>query len=35
MLSNKTYSEKNDALLLAHAAVLLVLSLLVAGAGVF
>lgn len=25
MLSNKTYSEKNDALLLAHAAALLVL----------
>ena len=35
MLSNKTYSEKNDALLLAHAAVLLVLSLLVAVQGIF
>lgn len=35
MLSNKTYSEKNDALLLAHAAALLVLSLLVAVQGVF
>lgn len=35
MLSNKTYSEKNDALLLAHAAALLVLSLLVAVQGIF
>lgn len=35
MLSNKTYSEKNDAFLLAHAAALLVLSLLVAVQGVF
>lgn len=35
MLSNKTRCEKNDAALLAHAAVLLVLSLLVAVQGVF
>ena len=35
MLSNKTYSEKNDTVLLAHAALLLVMSLLVAVQGVF
>lgn len=35
MLSNKTRCEKNDAALLAHAAVLLVLSLLVAVQGIF
>ena len=35
MLSNKTHSEKNDTVLLAHAALLLVMSLLVAVQGVF
>lgn len=35
MLSNKTHSEKNDTILLAHAALLLVMSLLVAVQGVF